>query len=143
MARNTAITISIYAPDAAASADIGNAVARDPAIHVAAIASGSVDIAVIHAGLFEGQELWQRPDEAVPVVVAFASNDPTYLASLLAAGVLGYHCAGEPPEKLVDAIHSVYRGETRSDPRTMDQLLQLYRGLLHQSGSRRRRNYSA
>ncbi len=41
-----------------------------------------------------------------------AHNDPGYVSNLLQNGAVGYLTKGEAPDKIVDAVHGVARGET-------------------------------
>lgn len=111
--------------------------ARDAGIDITDESDPQRDITLVHAGLLtngRGRALRHAAEDRI--VVAFATNDPVEQANLLASGIRGYHCAGEPWPKLFDVLRMVHNGEVRSDPPAMHALILMYRCLLRATSAR-------
>ena len=63
-----------------------------------------------HGGFEVLSQIWQI-ETAPPVVVLSAHTEPSYAARAIAAGAHGYVGKAESPERLVEAIRAVSRGE--------------------------------
>ena len=62
-------------------------------------------------GVVVAQEL-NRMKAKVRILGLSAHDDPGYVSSLLQNGAVGYLTKGDAPDKMVDAVHGVARGET-------------------------------
>lgn len=137
MASEETIRVVLRTPDASSRAQLANALVDDDAIDIIDETDPGRDLTLIHVDALdevEGALLEIHRDRRT--VVACAPNDPVQLASLLASGIRGYHCAGEPWSKLRDVLHLVHRGDARADPATMRELLDMYLRLRRQAVGR-------
>ena len=134
MSSQDTIRVALRTPDAESRAQLLRALATDGALDVTDENDPRRDITIVHAALLLDTRTPQStfPDDARTVVV-YAPDDPALLAQFLIAGIRGYHCAGESWSKLRDVLHRVYAGEIRSDPLTMNELLQMYLQLRQQA----------
>lgn len=130
MTANHPIRVALRTPDWPSQVRLSRVLASDPAISITDESDPSCDITLVHADVLNITRGPPRKMRESPnIVVYHAPNDPATLARVLAAGVRGYHCIGEPLSKLREVVHQTHRGEVRSDPAILRELLKLYRGL--------------
>ncbi len=90
------------------------------------------DVVVIDLSLATGHgleliERIRKHDENIKMLVSSMHDESIYAERVLRSGASGYINKKEAPEKIVDAIHDVLRGEIYVSGRVADQLLRRVR----------------
>ena len=131
MQRAHTLKIAIRTPDAGSRAELVDVLGKEDAFDVVDERDHQRDIELVDFRLIrELHASLPLVNRNIRIVAVFAPNDPARLATLLVSGVRGYHCRGESWNQLLSVLHTVGEGGVRTDPRTMNELLLIYRRML-------------